>query len=53
MRDPLYHDDSRRDQLTKDNRVMAVLTRLQWLKLATGLVALGLIGAVWVMWRWG
>jgi hypothetical protein len=27
--------------------------RRDWLKLATGLLALALIAAIWVVWRWG
>ena len=33
-------------------RVAPVITRLQWLKLATGLLALAPVAAIWVVWRW-
>jgi hypothetical protein len=27
--------------------------RRSWLRLATGLIALALIAAIWIHWRWG
>jgi hypothetical protein len=32
---------------------MRILMRVQWLKLATGTLALALLAAVWIAWRWG
>jgi hypothetical protein len=52
IRDPLYQGENEGRRLAKDSRVAALLRRLQWLKLASGLVALGIIGAIWVTWRW-
>ena len=53
MRDPLYQDDRAETRLYADDRMRRMLMRMQWLKLATGLVALALVGAVWIVWRWG
>jgi len=52
MRDPLYHDEERLDRLAADDRMLPAIRRLQWLKLATGLVALALVAAIWLVWRW-
>jgi hypothetical protein len=52
MGDPLYHDDAGRKRLLADPRVVAVLTWVQWLKIASGLVALAIIAAIWIVWRW-
>ncbi len=52
MRDPLYQDERRLDRLAADDRVAPAIRRLQWLKLASGLIALGLIAAIWIVWRW-
>jgi hypothetical protein len=52
MRDPLYQDEQRLDRLAADKRMAPVIVRLQWLKLASGLLALALIAAIWVVWRW-
>jgi hypothetical protein len=30
-----------------------ILIRRSWLRLATGLLALTLIAAIWINWRWG
>ena len=30
-----------------------VMIRKAWLKLATGLLALGVIAVIWIVWRWG
>jgi hypothetical protein len=51
-RDPLY-DDPNEDRRRADPLIVRLLTRVQWLKLATGAVALALIAAIWMMWRWG
>ena len=52
MRDPWYRNEEPLDRLAADERVRPVITRLQWLKLASGLLALGLIAAIWIVWRW-
>jgi hypothetical protein len=52
MRDPLYHEETRLDRLAAADRVLPAIRRLQWLKLATGLVALALVVAIWLVWRW-
>ena len=36
-----------------DPRLATVLKRLHWLKIATGLIALAIIAAIWIVWRWG
>jgi hypothetical protein len=51
MRDPLYHED--RAPKRPDDRTLAAITRMQWLKVASGALALALIGAIWLVWRWG
>jgi hypothetical protein len=53
MRDPLHHDEAAEERLAADPPMRALLTRVQWLKLATGLIALMLIGSIWLVWRWG
>ena len=52
MSDPLYQDQDEEKRLATDPRAMAAFRRMQWLKLATGLLALGVIAAIWVTWRW-
>jgi hypothetical protein len=51
MRDPLYHSDHAPRR--PDDRMLAAITRMQWLKVASGAIALALIGAIWLVWRWG
>jgi hypothetical protein len=51
--DPLYHDDDARERLIADPRLATVLKRLHWLKIASGFIALGIIAAIWIVWRWG
>jgi hypothetical protein len=51
-RDPLY-DDRHEEERLADSNTVRLLTRVQWLKLLTGAVALALIAAIWVTWRWG
>ena len=51
MRDPLYHDE--RTPRRPDKHTLAAITRVQWLKIASGVLALALIGAVWLVWRLG
>jgi hypothetical protein len=53
VRDPLHHDEAGEERLAADPPIRALLTRLQWLKLATGGLALALIAAIWLVWRWG
>jgi hypothetical protein len=52
MRDPLYPDDARLDRLVADKSVAPTVRCLRWLKLASGLIALGLVAAIWIVWRW-
>jgi hypothetical protein len=51
--DPLYHDQRQMERMTGDREIMPRLVRLQWLKLATGAIALALIAAIWFTWRYG
>jgi hypothetical protein len=50
MDDPFFSHDDR--PLMADRRVARLLLRVQWLKIATGLLALSLLGAIWAVWRW-
>ena len=57
MSDPLYQrqeDEKRLDEkrLAADPRAVAAFRRMQWLRLATGLLALSIIAAIWIIWRW-
>ena len=52
MSDPLYHRQDDEKRLAGDPGAMAAFRRMQWLKLATGLLALGVIAAIWIVWRW-
>lgn len=52
-KDPLYHDEGQYDRMTGDPQIWSRMLRLQWFKLATGFVALGLIAAIWLTWRIG
>ena len=36
-----------------DTEIVLAARRMQWLKLATGLIALGIIAGILVTWRWG
>jgi len=51
VRDPLYQDNSYTKRVADDPRAMAAVRRMHWLKLASGLIALGLIAAIWIVWR--
>ena len=52
MRDPLFRDDTRHDRRPEDDSVAAAVMRLQWLKIASSLIALALIVAIWIVWGW-
>jgi hypothetical protein len=52
MKDPFFHNERALNRLGQDKNIMAMAARLQWLKLASGLFALGLIAAIWIVWRW-
>ncbi len=52
MGDPLYHGDGGRERLIADPDAAPALRRVQWLKLASGLAALAIIAAIWIVWRW-
>jgi len=50
--DPLYPDDRRRGRLIADPRLVTPLNRVHRLKIASGFIALVLIAAIWIVWRW-
>jgi hypothetical protein len=52
-RDPLYHDARRGSDLDRDQAFARQVARLHRLKLASGLIALALVAAIWLVWRWG
>jgi hypothetical protein len=49
--DPLYHDDHARERLIADPRLAPAFKRVHWLKIASGLIALGIIATIWILWR--
>ena len=55
MRDPFAHDanETRDSRLARDPQVTGIASRLMWLRVASGVVALALVAAVWLTWRWG
>ena len=52
-KDPLYQDQQQDENMANDPQIMAKVTLLQWARFASGLVALALIGAIWLVWRSG
>jgi hypothetical protein len=52
-KDPLYHDERQFERIGSDPQLMQRMARLQWAKVATGAVALALIVAIWLTWRFG
>jgi hypothetical protein len=52
MADPLYHDDRGRKRLIADPQLAPALMRVQRLKIASGLIALAIVAAIWIVWRW-
>jgi hypothetical protein len=50
-KDPLYQDQQQDENMANDPQIMAKFSFLQWAKFATGLLALVLIGAIWIVWR--
>ena len=50
--DPLYHDHDARARLIADPRLATALKRVRSLKIASGSIALGIIAAIWIVWRW-
>ena len=52
MADPLNHDDKRRERLIADPQMAQALMRVQRLKIASGVIALGIIAAILIVWRW-
>jgi len=50
--DPLYPDDRRRERLIADPRLATPLNRVHRIKIASGFIALVLIAAIWIVWRW-
>ena len=53
MHDPWDRDEEPLDRHAADDRVAPAITRLQWLKLASGGIALGLIAAIRINWHQG
>ncbi len=51
--DPLYHDERQLQRMEREPQIVSRLIGLQWAKLATGLVALVLLAAIWLVWRIG
>ena len=51
--DPLFHDDRQFDRMARNPQIMRWLVGLRWPKLATGLIALALLVAIWLTWRMG
>jgi hypothetical protein len=53
-KDPLFQQSERESgRLAADGRVMRFASVIMILKLLTGLAALALIGAIWLVWRAG
>ncbi len=52
-RDPLFSDDRPIERAARDPQALSGLVRLQRLKFATGALALTLLAAIWVFWRFG
>jgi hypothetical protein len=48
MKDPFYQDETGRPPGRRPGDVP-----LHWLRFATGLLALAIIAAIWIVWRWG
>jgi hypothetical protein len=40
-------------RMAGDGQIMATYARVQWIKAAIGLATLALIGAIWLVWRYG
>lgn len=54
MKDPLYTEtEEQTERLAADKAAMAFARRIIWLKMATGALALSLIVAIWLVWRFG
>lgn len=53
MSDPLFHDPGHAERIAADPNARAAALRMQWLKLAAGALALLLLAAIWLVWRWG
>ena len=51
--DPLYQDEDQFKRMAANPQIMNRLRRLQGLKFVTGLIALVLIAAIWLNWRFG
>jgi hypothetical protein len=52
-RDPLFHDDKPVERAAGDPNTRSRLVRMQWLKLVSGGLALALLAAIWLVWRFG
>jgi hypothetical protein len=54
MKDPLYTEsDDQTERLAADKTAMLFAQWIVWLKIATGFLALALIAAIWLFWRFG
>ncbi len=54
MKDLLYREsEAQTERLVADKASMSFANRIIWLKIATGLLALLLIAAIWLVWRFG
>ena len=51
--DPLYHGVRRSADLGRDEAFARQIARLHRLKVATGVIALAIVAAIWLVWRWG
>jgi len=53
-KDPLFQQsEAETRKLAADRKVMTFATVIMLLKFATGLIALALIAAIWLVWRTG
>ncbi len=53
-RDPLFkQSEAETERLAADKQAMTYATWVMLLKFATGLIALALIAAIWIVWRAG
>jgi len=50
--DPLFRDERQFERMAGDPQIMQRM-RLVWPRLAAGLIALALIAAIWLTWRFG
>jgi len=54
MKDPLYREsEEQTERMAADRTAMSAAARILRLRIATGLLALLLIAAIWLVWRFG